>query len=63
MNKIKVHLSTLLYYLDIEKDELYNKTGYNYDDVKTKEDLQEVIRLFDLWYYIPEYLKNIDNIK
>lgn len=63
MAKIKAHLSALLYYLGIAKKDLYYTTGYHYEEIKTKEDLKEVIRLLNNWYFIPSYLLDVDGIK
>ena len=49
--EIKKRLTILMWELDIDNDELYYQTGYHKEDVKTKEDLNEVVRLFSNWYF------------
>lgn len=53
-NTIKKRIYAVLFYLEdvgIEEDDIYRLTGFNIDDIKTKEDFNEVIRMLGLWYY------------
>lgn len=53
-NNIKKRIYAMFFYLEdvgFEEDDLYRMTGYNIDDIKTKEDFNEVIRLLSNWYY------------
>ena len=52
--EIKKRVYAVLFYLEdvgIEEDDIYRLTGFNIDDIKTKEDFNEVIRMLGLWYY------------
>lgn len=41
--------------LNDDIDTLYNKTGYELQDVKTADDYNEIIRLLSSWYYLDRY--------
>ena len=52
--EIKKRVYAVLFYLEdvgIEEDDIYRLTGFSIDDIKTKEDFNEVIRMLGLWYY------------
>ena len=57
MKNLKLRLKLLLRDAQINQEELYNKTGYYFESVKTKEDFNEIVRLLselvynlDKWY-------------
>ena len=52
---IKKRLKIVIHDLEIKSDDLYYLTGFRIEDVKTKEDFNEVIRLLDNWYYVEKY--------
>ena len=43
---IKSRLKALLREAEIKQEDLYFRTGYEFSDVKTKEDFNEIVRLF-----------------
>jgi hypothetical protein len=49
---IKKRLKELLRDIGVKQEDLYYKTGYEFADVKTEEDLKEIIRLLNIFYYI-----------
>ena len=61
--QVKAHIKSICNYLGIYQDTLYQQTGYHFEDIQTKEELKECIRLLNNWYYIPAYLSDISFIK
>lgn len=57
---IKSRLKALLREAEIKQEDLYFRTGYEFLDVKTKKDFNEIVRLLSItiWglekYYIEE---------
>lgn len=50
----KIDLKMFLREIGLDQKELYYKTGFHFEDVKTKEDFQEVRRLLSHEYYFNE---------
>ncbi len=47
---VKKRLNLMLFEIDMDDSNLFWETGYHKQDVNTKEDLNEVIRLLSYWY-------------
>ena len=48
---VKKRLSLMLFEIGMDDSNLFWETGFHKQDVKTKEDLNEVIRLLSYWYF------------
>lgn len=55
LTKIQRKLIALLDDIDCDDDDLYRFTGYNFDDVKTVADYNEIVRLFSNWYFVDNW--------
>lgn len=53
---LKTRLKMLLREIGESQNELYYKTGFHFEDVKTKEDFNDIVRIFSNYYpYMEKY--------